>query len=100
MLKSTCFAVLLVTAAAAGAAQAPSAPPTQAAPPAAPAPKTEKRTVNNADLDKVVCEKQDKTGSRLGARKICMTVAQWLEFRRDEQDQLQHLQSNIGVVSH
>lgn len=105
MLRSTCFALLLVASASAAAVEAPSAvqaPPaaSQADPSTAPPPKSQKLTVNNADLDKIVCEKQEKTGSRLAARKICLTVAQWLEFRRDEQDQLQHLQQNIGIASH
>lgn len=99
MLKSTCFALMLVAASAAGAEvqrPAASAPANSAAAPAAPA----KPSANNSDLDKIVCEKQETTGTRLGAKKVCLTVAQWLEFRRDEQDQLQHLQANIGIASH
>ena len=104
MLKSTCFALLLATATTAGAVQAPSAAPevvsvtTPAPAPEKAAPK--KQDKNAVDLDKIVCEKQETTGTRLGARKICLTVAQWNEFRSDERDQLQHLQSNIGVASH
>ena len=101
MLRSTCFALLLVTASAAGAeTQAPSASPPANAAVAAPAPSAAKPSPNKTDLDKIVCEKQDTTGKRLGAKKVCLTVAQWLEFRRDEQDQLQHLQANIGIASH
>ena len=99
MLKSTCFALMLVTASAAGAevqTPAASAPANSAAAPAAPA----KPSANSSDLDKIVCDKQETTGTRLGAKKVCLTVAQWLEFRRDEQDQLQHLQANIGIASH
>lgn len=104
MLKTTCFAVLLISATAAGA-QSQSAPANTSAPPAsvsatattanpaAPDP-------NKSDLNRVVCEKQDKIGTRLGAHKVCMTVAQWAEFRKDVQDQTQHIQQNIGIVSH
>lgn len=99
MLRSTCFALLLVTASAAGAdTQTPAASPPANGAVAAPAPA--KPAPNKTDLDKIVCEKQDTTGTRLGAKKVCLTVAQWLEFRRDEQDQLQHLQANIGIASH
>ena len=97
MLKSTCFALLAVVASVAGAEpQLPAASP----PAAAPAETAAKPSPNKSDLDKIVCEKQETTGTRLGTKKVCLTVAQWLEFRRDEQDQLQHLQANIGVASH
>ena len=96
MLRSTCFALLLVIASSAGAAVQTPAPPAPAAAPPTPA----KPSANKSDLDKIVCEKQETTGTRLGAKKVCLTVAQWIEFRRDEQDQLQHLQANIGIASH
>ena len=103
MLRSTCFALMLVTAAAAGAVQAPTnAPATTPNSTTAPAANTAEanKPATKTDLDKIVCEKQETTGSRLGAKKVCLTVAQWLEFKRDEQDQLQHLQSNLGIASH
>lgn len=34
------------------------------------------------DPNEVVCEKEEETGSRLGASKICKTRAQWAEERR------------------
>lgn len=30
-----------------------------------------------SDLDKVICKRQEETGSRLGARKVCRTRAEW-----------------------
>lgn len=99
MLKSTCIAMFLLVASAAGAqTQAPASqvPAADAAPGKAQA----KPSSSKTDLDRVVCEKQDTTGSRLGAKKVCLTVAQWLEFKKDEQDQLQHLQQNLGIASH
>jgi hypothetical protein len=73
------------------ATQAAAAPAGAAQPNAAP---------KKPDPNKVVCELQDQIGTRLGAHKVCMTVAQWEEFRRDEQSQTQHIQQNIGIVSH
>ena len=99
MLKSTCLAAFLVVASAAGAqTQAPASqiPDPNAAPGKAQA----KPSTDKTDLEKIVCEKQETTGSRLGTKKVCLTVAQWLEFKKDEQDQLQHLQQNLGIASH
>jgi hypothetical protein len=37
--------------------------------------------------DKLICETQEITGSRLGGRRVCMTRAQWDESRqRDRQE--------------
>jgi hypothetical protein len=59
----------------------------------------EKLARNRSDLDKVVCEKQETIGTRLGAKKVCMTVAQWLEFQADVKDQTRRLQI-LGQASH
>lgn len=44
------------------------------------------------DSDKIVCEAIQPTGSRLGKRKICMSVAEWRELRRDHRDGVEGLQ--------
>ena len=33
------------------------------------------------DPNKVVCERYEEIGSRLGTRKVCKTVREWEEFR-------------------
>ena len=39
-----------------------------------------------ADPNRVICQKVQETGSRIGAKKICMTAQQWEEQRlRDRQ---------------
>lgn len=53
---------------------------------------------NKSDLDRVVCEAQDTLGTRLGAKKVCMTVSQWLEFQNDVKDQTRRIEI-IGKVS-
>ncbi|HEX5239182.1 MAG TPA: hypothetical protein VFW39_12060 [Sphingomicrobium sp.] len=37
-----------------------------------------------ADLNAVVCEKEQDTGSRLTSHRVCMTRGQWMEERRQE----------------
>jgi len=58
----------------------------------------EKLAQNKSDLDKVVCEKQETMGTRLGAKKVCMTVAQWIEFQNDVKDQARRLEI-LGLKS-
>lgn len=38
-----------------------------------------------ADPNEMICEKQKVLGSRLAAKKVCMTRAQWAEQRRADQ---------------
>jgi hypothetical protein len=39
------------------------------------------------DPNQIVCEKVEETGSRLSAKRVCMTRSQWAEQRRlDRQD--------------
>lgn len=46
------------------------------------------------DLDKVVCEVDQTTGTRLGATKVCRTVLQWQELRREHREGLELFQRN------
>lgn len=44
------------------------------------------------DADKVVCKKVDTTGSRLSKEKVCKTRAEWLDVRRRDKDDEDHLE--------
>lgn len=46
-----------------------------------------------SSADQVICEREQDTGSRLGAHKICHTRAQWDELRRDDRSAVEHAQS-------
>ena len=123
-MKGICFSILLLSASAAGAQAQSAAGGTQAqttatnsqsscglacvvdnGAPAAPAagttklpPNLAKLTEKKSDLNRVVCEKQETLGTRLGTKKVCMTVAQWLEFQNDVKDQTRRLEI-LGQVS-
>jgi len=45
-----------------------------------------------ADPHPSICEKIQETGSRLNARKVCMTAQQWEEQRRRDRENLQDAQ--------
>ena len=77
MLKSIPIALLLVTS----------------VPVAAQVQQPDSQTVSKkTDLDRIVCEKEEQIGSRLGARKVCKTVRQWQEQRRIQQEEVQDQQ--------
>ena len=47
----------------------------------------------------MVCEREDTTGTRLGARKICLTSAQWQEKRLEHREALERAQKNVGILN-
>ena len=38
-----------------------------------------------SNIDRVVCKYDREPGSRLAKRKVCLTVAQWREWKQNEQ---------------
>jgi len=44
------------------------------------------------DLDKIVCEVAQTTGTRLGARKVCKTVLEWQQMRESQRHDLEEVQ--------
>ena len=52
------------------------------------------------DLDKIVCEVTETTGSRLGARKVCKTVLEWQQQKQQHRDTIEKFQqqnTNVPV---
>jgi hypothetical protein len=45
------------------------------------------------DPNKIVCEKQETIGTRLGAKKVCMTVAEWNDRKRAQRETTEKIQS-------
>jgi hypothetical protein len=45
-----------------------------------------------SDVNKLVCKKQEVIGSRLGAKKVCLTVQQWQDRAAQDRDQLERVQ--------
>jgi hypothetical protein len=44
------------------------------------------------DPNRIVCEKEEVIGSRLAAKKICLTAAQWQEQKARHREQLEKFQ--------
>ena len=58
-----------------------------------PAPKFSK------DPNRKICETVEKTGSRLGAVRTCMTAQQWYDQRHEHRNDTERAQKNIGIKS-
>jgi invasion protein IalB len=86
MKRTTIAAVTFLAALAspASAAPDPQAPAQQQPPAAKPAP--------NANENQVVCRVQEVTGSRLGARRICLTRGEWLRAQMDDKAWVERIQ--------
>ena len=46
--------------------------------------------------DRVVCEREEATGSRLAARRVCLTVLQWEEKRREHRESTEKVQRIVN----
>lgn len=44
------------------------------------------------DMNEVVCERQEVTGSRLARKKVCMTRAQWADMRLQDRQAIEKVQ--------
>lgn len=49
------------------------------------------------DPNEIVCEKQEVLGTRLTARKVCKTRAQWADERRLQRMEIEKAQMNRGT---
>jgi hypothetical protein len=49
----------------------------------------------SSDPNRRICERVEKTGSRLGAGSVCMTAAQWAEIKREDREDLETAQRNM-----
>jgi invasion protein IalB len=47
------------------------------------------------DQNRMICEKQEEIGSRLGGKKVCHTAAEWQELRRQNKEQIDDWQQRL-----
>jgi hypothetical protein len=78
-----CIPVALI--AAPSIAQAPAAAPSQA-----------QTTAKQNDPNEKICVKEESTGSRLGAKRVCMTRAEWADRKLQDQQELNRVQTQRG----
>lgn len=87
MLKLICLVStvgLVLGLSAPAAAQAQTTPPASQAQPTGP------------NQNEVICQKQEVIGSRLGAKKVCKTRAEWADARTQDRHELERVQTQRG----
>lgn len=52
----------------------------------------------SSDPNRKICEKVEKTGTRLGVVTVCMTAQEWERQRQDHRDDVERAQKNIGIL--
>ena len=82
MLKLICASVSVALIAAPAIAQAPGAAAAQT-----------QTTAKKDDPNEKICVKEESTGSRLGAKRICMTRAEWADRKLQDQQELTRVQT-------
>lgn len=69
-----------------------------AAPPAAqPSTADQQDTTRNAG-DRLICKKEDTLGSRLGAKKVCLTAHEWKVLAQENREHTEDVQREAGFT--
>ncbi len=93
---SACAGALAFAAAGAALADPPAAPASNAAAPVKEAtPPAGAATPSDRD-NEIVCVREDQTGSRVAARKVCMTRAQRAQRAKEAQQLLDDTRGRLG----
>jgi hypothetical protein len=48
------------------------------------------------DLDRIICEREERTGSRLQVDKVCMTALQWKDHQLGHREDLEKVQQVVN----
>jgi hypothetical protein len=52
----------------------------------------------DGDANKIVCQKEETIGTRLGAKKVCLTVADWNARARENRETTERIQGGTCQV--
>ena len=89
MLKFPCVASALLI----------SAVPASAQDPASPTPAPQATSSAKTDVNKIVCKKEQQIGSRLGAKKVCLTVKEWQDRAAEDRVETERIQQATATRS-
>lgn len=54
---------------------------------------TDRPAPTTANPDRMVCKKEEKIGSRLQAKKVCLTASEWRDLHQAERETAEKIQS-------
>lgn len=61
------------------------------------APASSAPAASGPNPNEIICEKQQQTGSRLVARKVCKTRAQWADQQLQDRQEVERVQTRRGA---
>lgn len=50
-----------------------------------------------SDVNRIICQKEEAIGSRLGAKKVCLTAKEWKEREALSREETERVQQGTGV---
>ena len=53
----------------------------------------------NSGVDKILCQREEEIGSRLKAKKVCMTTAEWARFEAQHRQDVDDMQRQANTRS-
>lgn len=56
---------------------------------------TDRPALLKGDSNKIVCKSEETIGTRLGAKKVCLTVAEWNNLQREQRERTERIQSSV-----
>lgn len=60
-------------------------------------PTADAKAPSKVPADKIICEREEQIGSRLGARRVCKTFAQWQEQRDVQRTDFEKVQQVVNI---
>lgn len=60
------------------------------------APAASQQQASSQNPNEMICRKQEVTGSRLGAKKVCKTRAEWADAQLQDKQELTRVQTQRG----
>ena len=54
------------------------------------------KPITGSNLDKIICERVQRTGSRLEFDKVCMTALQWKNHRQGQREDFEKVQRIVN----
>lgn len=70
-----------------------------ASPAVAKQPTADKQDTTRNESDKLICKKEDTIGSRLGAKKVCLTAQEWADLAAANREHTEDIQKDSGFRS-
>ena len=58
---------------------------------------TTKDDAKKSDVNRIICQKEEAIGSRLGAKKVCLTAKEWKEREALSREETERVQQGTGV---